>query len=242
MNTSFTTILRVAAFVVAAPVLTYQARATIAFSDSPDVGVETRWVQADSPNTLVHTLDLLVLTTGGQHGSVSGAGQYQPGSEVEVLATPDPGYLFVEWSGDASGSANPLALHMNTNKTVTAVFSEDLRDPDADDLTNHQEIVVHQTDPAKWDTDDDGFGDGYEVQSGFSPTSGASSPDTRLATYTAVEVEFGAGLGKTYRVESSTDLQHWTTVESGIPGTGGTVTRFYSIRAIPKRYFRAVKE
>jgi hypothetical protein len=37
-------------------------------------------------------------------------------------------------------------------------------------------------------------------------------------------------------------LQTWTTVEEHIPGTGGTVTRFYSIQEIPKRYFKPVRE
>ena len=31
-------------------------------------------------------------------------------------------------------------------------------------------------------------------------------------------------------------------MESGIAGTGGMVARLYSIREIPKRYFRAVRE
>ena len=88
----------------------------------------------------------------------------------------------------------------------------------------------------------DGFTDGYEVAQGFSPTSDTSSPDTRMVAYTAVEIRFGAGVGKTYRIESSVDLQTWPPVETGIPGTGTEVTRFYTTQIIPKRYFRAVRE
>ncbi|MCX6878761.1 MAG: hypothetical protein NTW21_33860 [Verrucomicrobia bacterium] len=47
---------------------------------------------------------------------------------------------------------------------------------------------------------------------------------------------------KTYRIESSFDNIIWTPVESGIPGNGGEVTRFYTIQAMPKRFFRAVRE
>jgi hypothetical protein len=39
-------------------------------------------------------------------------------------------------------------------------------------------------------------------------------------------------------IEQATDLTVWTTVESGIPGTGGVIQRFYSTRDVPKRYFR----
>ena len=64
-----------------------------------------------------------------------------------------------------------------------------------------------------------------------------------MVIYTAVEVRFGAAQGQSYRVESSTNLQpqSWTAVETGIAGNGGTITKFYSIRETPKRFFRAVR-
>jgi len=68
------------------------------------------------------------------------------------------------------------------------------------------------------------------------------NPSTQLAIYTAVEVEFGTVLGRTYRVESSTDMVTWSQVEAGIVGTGGPLTRLYTTRAIPKRFFQAVQE
>ena len=80
------------------------------------------------------------------------------------------------------------------------------------------------------------------MTSGFSPTSDGSSPESEIAFYPAVEVEFGAALGRTYRVESTTDFQTWTTVESGIAGNGGQISRLYSMRSSPRRYFRTVRE
>jgi len=47
---------------------------------------------------------------------------YAPNSTVQLTATPDPGYSFIGWSGDASGSANPYNLLMNGHKIVTAVM------------------------------------------------------------------------------------------------------------------------
>lgn len=48
---------------------------------------------------------------------------YTPNSQVTVTATPASGYLFTGWSGDASGSQNPLTVTMTGNKAVTANFS-----------------------------------------------------------------------------------------------------------------------
>ena len=239
---NFSTSFRALLILAAVLILHNAASATVVTADSTDILLETRWVQADSSDVTVHTLDQFILTIQTNHGTVTGAGQYAPDTNAELTATPAPGYLFTEWTGDAIGTNNPLTILMDTNKSVTAVFSQDSRDPDDDNLTNYQEIVLYGSNPTLPDTDDDGFEDGYEVTSGFSPTSNTSSPDTRRVIFTAVEVEFGAGLGKTYRVESSTDLQSWTPVESNIPGNGGTITRLYSIRAIPHRFFRAVKE
>jgi hypothetical protein len=49
---------------------------------------------------------------------------YPLGSSVTVTATPTTGYGFIRWSGDATGSINPLiTMVMDTNKTITAVFA-----------------------------------------------------------------------------------------------------------------------
>ncbi|WP_345162583.1 InlB B-repeat-containing protein, partial [Pontibacter saemangeumensis] len=48
---------------------------------------------------------------------------YAAGTEVTLTAAPAAGYVFSGWTGDASGTANPLKLTMDTNKSVTANFS-----------------------------------------------------------------------------------------------------------------------
>ncbi|WP_408040614.1 InlB B-repeat-containing protein, partial [Tenacibaculum amylolyticum] len=55
------------------------------------------------------------LTTGGV---------YNDGTSVELTATPDVGYQFDGWSGDATGTTNPLTITMDADKTVTAMFSK----------------------------------------------------------------------------------------------------------------------
>ena len=48
---------------------------------------------------------------------------YLQGSSVVLTATPDPGYSFTSWSGDAIGSVSPLTVVMNANKNITANFT-----------------------------------------------------------------------------------------------------------------------
>ena len=48
---------------------------------------------------------------------------YANGDQVILTASSNSGYAFGNWSGDASGTANPLTLTMNGNKTVTANFT-----------------------------------------------------------------------------------------------------------------------
>ncbi|WP_128755399.1 InlB B-repeat-containing protein, partial [Aquimarina sediminis] len=57
-------------------------------------------------------------------GVVSGGGTYNEGSTASVTATPASGWKFDGWSGALSGTINPGSITMNSNKNVTATFSE----------------------------------------------------------------------------------------------------------------------
>jgi hypothetical protein len=64
-------------------------------------------------------------------GSVSGSGSISPnsgtfsqGEVISITATPDAGWKFDNWSGDASGSDNPLSITMDSDKSISASFSE----------------------------------------------------------------------------------------------------------------------
>jgi len=48
---------------------------------------------------------------------------YNSGATVQLTATPNSGYTFTSWSGDATGSVNPLTVTMNANKNITANFA-----------------------------------------------------------------------------------------------------------------------
>lgn len=51
-------------------------------------------------------------------------GNYTVGRPVSVIATPAPYFLFDHWSGNLTGSNNPVALSVTTNMTVSAIFKE----------------------------------------------------------------------------------------------------------------------
>jgi uncharacterized repeat protein (TIGR02543 family) len=48
---------------------------------------------------------------------------YVKGDDVQLTATPNAGYNFTSWSGDATGTSNPLLVSMDVNKNITANFT-----------------------------------------------------------------------------------------------------------------------
>jgi gliding motility-associated-like protein/uncharacterized repeat protein (TIGR02543 family) len=55
-------------------------------------------------------------------GTVSGAGNYNSGTAATIKATPNAGYIFTGWSGDATGTSSSVSVTMDGNKSVTANF------------------------------------------------------------------------------------------------------------------------
>lgn len=73
--------------------------------------------------SLIPPTQYTLTTSATSGGSVTAGGTYNAGQVVNITATPDAGYQFDGWSGDASGTTNPLAVTMDANKTITANFS-----------------------------------------------------------------------------------------------------------------------
>jgi uncharacterized repeat protein (TIGR02543 family) len=67
--------------------------------------------------------------TGGTTNPVPGTYTYDEGTSVSISATANSGSLFGGWSGDASGTTNPVTITMNGNKTVTANFTNVVKPP-----------------------------------------------------------------------------------------------------------------
>ena len=69
----------------------------------------------------------VTIAPSNEAGSVSKSpnkSTYGNGDTVSLTANPNSGYTFSHWTGDASGSTNPITLTMDGNKTVTANFTQ----------------------------------------------------------------------------------------------------------------------
>lgn len=59
----------------------------------------------------------------GEGGSVSPAqGEYDSGTDVEIMASPNEHWVFDSWQGDNNLTGNPATLKMDKDKDITAVF------------------------------------------------------------------------------------------------------------------------
>ncbi len=85
-----------------------------------------------------YTLTLATVGTGTLVASPSQA-TYTHGTVVQLTATPAANWNFDFWSGDASGSTNPLSVTMDANKSITANFGQ-------------RNYVWNQTGTAAWGT------------------------------------------------------------------------------------------
>jgi hypothetical protein len=180
-------------------------------------------------------------------GSVDVAdGFYAKDSVQNLVATPDAGWLFIGWTGHASGTNNAVVT-MDEPKAVTARFSDDA---DGDGLTNLEEAALG-TDPWNPDTDGDGFDDGFEVAQGMSPTTDNLAIINYIATRgdtfdlypsnVVLDVAVGQILLETasgsaalnLQLEKSADLVTWTNagdvVEWVLPVDGSK--QFFRVRS-----------
>jgi PKD repeat protein len=58
----------------------------------------------------------------GQVTKTPDQARYDPGDIVTLEAIPDAGHIFQSWSGNLTGSTNPVDITMNSNKYITANF------------------------------------------------------------------------------------------------------------------------
>ena len=73
------------------------------------------------PPTPTYTLSVSVSPSGAGAVSPSG-GEYDPGAQVTLTASPASGYTFDYWSGSASGTTPTVTITMDSDKSLTANF------------------------------------------------------------------------------------------------------------------------
>ena len=154
-----------------------------------------------------------------ERGSVSDGDSYLDDSAATVTANATPGYLFDSWSGDASGSSNPLQINMDQHRTITAQFVEDGNDDDEDGLSNFEELITYNTNPSVKDSSGDGLSDGEIVAIGLDPNYDYSSlvglvdPQVESPRSIPTKIKIVNGnvvLSLEIQLERSNDLTTWT--------------------------------
>lgn len=75
-------------------------------------------------NFEVKTYTLNVTAQNGTVAKDPNEQEYTSGTPVTLTATPATGYQFSSWSGDATGTNNPLTVVMDSNKNITANFTQ----------------------------------------------------------------------------------------------------------------------
>ena len=70
----------------------------------------------------VFAINQYTVNISSTNGTVSGAGTYTAGTEVQISATPNDGYLFIKWSDEVTG--NPRTITVNSDITLEAIFEQ----------------------------------------------------------------------------------------------------------------------
>jgi len=88
------------------------------------------WSEVWTFTTTPQKFNLTININGqGTTNPIQGTHTYDEGTQVTVTANPVSGWEFDHWSGDASGSSNPINITMNNNKSITAHFEKEQMPP-----------------------------------------------------------------------------------------------------------------
>jgi hypothetical protein len=101
------------------------------FASWSDGGAQTHTVTIPSSSTTYtasfttqYSLTASASPSGGGTVSPSGVNWYNSDQIVSVSATASAGYSFSSWTGDQSGSTNPISLTMSGEKSITGNFTQ----------------------------------------------------------------------------------------------------------------------
>ena len=98
---------------------------TVTYTVEPNKTGEARSafiIVSGSYHTVTQNAESVVTVETEGEGSVSGGGTMADGTEVTLTATPAEGYVFSHWTGDATGTANPLTFTAEGAMSVVAHF------------------------------------------------------------------------------------------------------------------------
>ncbi len=114
--------------------------------------------------TTVNQYDLTISVDGqGTTEPLAGTHSYIESSEVNLEATPDQDWEFVEWTGDHSGMEKNITITMESDKNITAHFEEQVSE------TYNLTVNVDGQGMVTVDPDQEGYKKGTEVSLTASP-------------------------------------------------------------------------
>ncbi|MBA7709639.1 hypothetical protein ES703_118561 [subsurface metagenome] len=86
-------------------------------------GVTSDYANQDYTGSIGQCELTIVAESGGTTQPSPGIYTYDYGTQVTITALPNSGYQFARWSGDDSGTTNPITVTMDGDKSITAIFS-----------------------------------------------------------------------------------------------------------------------
>ncbi|GEM_PF-2965257 len=123
---------------------------------------------------------------GGTTDPEPGTYTYEEGTEVELTASSNEGWSFVEWSGDETGTDTTIEITMDDDKEITALFEKDVVVDTYTltvDVEGEGDVVV--------EPDQEEYEEGTEVELTASPTEGWSFVEwtgDEVGTDTTIEI------------------------------------------------------
>ena len=107
---------------------------------------------------------------------------------------PTAGWQFDHWEGDLAGSVNPSSVTLSTDRSVTAVFTQDVTPPT---ISNVQVQAGQTSATITWDTDEPATSN---LAYGLTSSYGSTVYDPSLETSHSVELD-GLAPGTLYHFE-----------------------------------------
>lgn len=177
-------------------------------------------------------LNITIVGDGSVTTDPSDETSFEEDTEVELTAEADTGAIFIGWSGDASGSTNPLTVTMDADMDITATFEAEDTIPSTFTFTDQTNVALST--PVESNTI---TVVGINSETDISVTGGEYSVDGGAYTSTAGTVEVGDLVKVRHTSSASNSTQVDTTLTIGtVSDTFSSTTVAVGVDATPDAF------